>query len=67
MASPKSGSVSKLTMADKPRLSEEDVLDAIMDTFICDWEEETLQEFLNRMDDEAVLMLHEAIHKHFGG
>jgi hypothetical protein len=49
------------------KLTESDVLDNILNAFIED-DFETLEDFLKRMgNDEAVLMLHEAIHKYFGG
>lgn len=68
MACPKPGSVSELTMADKPRLSESDILDAILSAFMGGVYHgvETLEDLLGAMTDQAVVMLHESIHKHFG-
>ncbi len=51
-------------------MSESEVLDKILEAFVGDeytsgWD--TLAEFLNHIgNDEAVLMLHQAIHKYFG-
>lgn len=52
------------------KLTESDILDQILQAFIGDeytsgWD--TLEDFLKAIgNDEAVLMLHQAIHKYFG-
>jgi hypothetical protein len=50
------------------RLTEDDVLDQILNSFIPQEAvfPDTLEELLNNMSDEAVVLLHQAIHKHFG-
>jgi hypothetical protein len=48
-------------------LSESDVLDAMCSALAVDFEHDTLEEFLDQLMDAEVVMLHEAIHKHFGG